>query len=114
MFNLEESQLVLINENTVRLENNELIYDSALPSEAKGYLRNSSVKSSCEPDKLLSTDCEDVTDVSIKRVFTRSMTKRKNVGSSRELESGLLLGSQNSEVQNEQLNLTDSKLETDL
>ena len=42
------------------------------------------------------------------------MTKRKNVGSSRELESGLLLGSQNNEVQNKQLDLTDSKVETDL
>ena len=94
MLNLKELQL--IKENTVRLENNKLIYDSDLPSEAKGNLWNSSEKSSCEPNKLLSTDCEDMTDV-----FTRRMTKRQNVGASRDLESGLLLGSQNNEVQNE-------------
>ena len=80
MLNLKESQLELIKENTVRLENNKLIYDSDLPSEANGNLRNSTVKSNYEPNKLLSTDCEYMTDVSIKRVFTRRMTKRKNVG----------------------------------
>ena len=45
---------------------------------------------------------------------TRPLEAESRSWSCRELESGLLLGSQNSEVQNEQLNLTDSKLETDL